>query len=91
MVRLDNRWDAALPPFGAIRERVLADWREKQAERATEIVHRKPAIHLCDRGPSEKRICLRVNHEAPFALTCAVDGASGTGACPRPCAGARLS
>ncbi|WP_170336629.1 peptidyl-prolyl cis-trans isomerase [Ruegeria arenilitoris] len=37
MVRLDNRWDAVLPPFGAIRDRVLADWREKQAERATEV------------------------------------------------------
>jgi len=36
MVRIDNRWDATLPPFGAIRERVLADWHEKQAERATE-------------------------------------------------------
>ncbi len=37
MVRIDNRWDAVLPPFGAIRDRVLADWREKQAERATEL------------------------------------------------------
>ncbi len=37
MVRLDDRWDATLPPFGAIRDRVLADWREKQAERATEV------------------------------------------------------
>ncbi|MFA3920189.1 peptidylprolyl isomerase [Ruegeria hyattellae] len=36
MVRLDNRWDAVLPPFGAIRDRVLAAWREKHAERATE-------------------------------------------------------
>lgn len=37
MVRLDNRWDATLPPLGAIRDRVLADWREKQAERAKEV------------------------------------------------------
>ncbi|WP_170825397.1 peptidyl-prolyl cis-trans isomerase [Ruegeria sp. HKCCA5426] len=37
MVRIDNRWDATLPPFGAIRDRVLADWREKQAERAKEV------------------------------------------------------
>ncbi len=37
MVRLDDKWDPVLPPFGAIRDRVLADWREKQAERATEV------------------------------------------------------
>lgn len=38
MVRIDNRLDATLPPFGVIRDRVLADWREKQAERATETL-----------------------------------------------------
>lgn len=37
MVRIDNRRDAVLPPFGVVRDRVLAHWREKQAERATEI------------------------------------------------------
>ncbi|MBO9446894.1 peptidylprolyl isomerase [Ruegeria sp. R14_0] len=36
LVRLDDRWDAVLPPFGAIRDRVLADWREKQVQSATQ-------------------------------------------------------
>lgn len=36
LVRLDDRWDAVLPPFGAIRDRVLADWREKKVQSATE-------------------------------------------------------
>ncbi|WP_371808500.1 hypothetical protein [Ruegeria sp. HKCCA6948] len=35
-VQLVERSDAVLPPLGAIRDRVLADWREKQIQRATE-------------------------------------------------------
>ncbi len=36
LVRLDNLWEETLPPLGAIRHRVLADWQEEQTQQATQ-------------------------------------------------------